>query len=142
MKGRLLRNFRQINENLPLLLAGEGIFLVIAELIVVLLVPDRLKAAAAAGILAGVLTAACGSILLALIIRTALYRDGNKGAAVLLGLLRAGLATAVLLVCILKDPMLCVAALIGMLSGQTGVYLAPLAARFRDRKEKSDGKNR
>ena len=101
MKGRLLRNFRQINENLPLLLAGEGIFLVIAELIVVLLVPDRLKAAAAAGILAGVLTAACGSILLALIIRTALYRDGNKGAAVLLGLLRAGLAAAVLLVCIL-----------------------------------------
>lgn len=136
MKGRFLSNFRQINENLPVLLAGEGIFLVISELITVLFVPEELKATAAAGILIGVLAAACGSILLALIIRSALYRDGNKGAAVFLTLLRAGLAAVILLVCLAKDPKLGVAILIGMLSGQTGVYLAPAAARFRNRKEK------
>jgi hypothetical protein len=68
MKNRFFRNFSQINENLPVLLAGEGIFLALSEVIVALFVPKELKSTAALGILAGVLTAAAGSIMLALII--------------------------------------------------------------------------
>lgn len=142
MKNRFFRNFSQINENLPVLLAGEGIFLALSEVIVALFVPKELKSTAALGILAGVLTAAAGSIMLALIIRSALYKEGSRGAAVLFILLRTGLVASVLLLCLLKSPKLCVAALIGMLSEQTGVYLAPAAARFRNRKEKSDVQNR
>ncbi|MGI5989301.1 MAG: hypothetical protein ACOX78_03420 [Lachnospiraceae bacterium] len=142
MKSQFFRKFSQINENLPVLLAGEAIFLAAAELIILMWIPKDLKRTAGIGVLIGVLLAAAGSVILALSIRSALYKEGNKAWAVLFITLRFGVAALVLLLCLVKDPKLCVAVLIGMLSGQTGVYLAPAAARFRNRKEKKNVQKR
>lgn len=142
MKSQFFRKFSQINENLPVLLAGEGIFLAAAELIILIGVPENLKRTAAFGVLIGVLLAAAGSIMLALTIRSAFYKDGSRVLAVSLTVLRFSAAALVLLVCLVMDPKLGVAVLIGMLSEQTGVYLAPAAAHFRNRKEKKDVQNR
>ena len=127
----MLKRIKDINEALPGMLLIECIYLVVAQIIIFIAVPNKIMCAV--GLLAGCLYAVFSSFHLSFTIRKVVY-GGHKQSSTLVRFLVMIILLALLYIFKAGD-LLC--AIIGMFSEKIAAYLSPLL----DKKRSAKGEN-
>ena len=135
----MLKRIKDINEALPGMLLIECIYLVIAQIIIIIAVPNKIMCAV--GLLAGCLYAVFSSFHLSFTIRKVVYGGHKQSSTLVLGYIVRFLVMIILLALLYifkAGDLLC--AIIGMFSEKIAAYLSPLLDKNRSAKgENSTG---
>lgn len=132
----MLKRIKDINEALPGMLLIECIYLIIAEIIIFVAVPNKIMCAV--GLLAGVICAVFSSFHLSFTIRKVVYGGHKQSSTLVLGYIVRFLVMIILLALLYvfkAGDLLC--AIIGMFSEKIAAYLSPLL----DKKKSTKGEN-
>ena len=128
----MLKRIKDINEALPGMLLIECIYLVVAQIIIFIAVPNKIMCAV--GLLAGCLYAVFSSFHLSFTIRKVVYGGHKQSSTLVFGYIVMIILLALLYIFKAGD-LLC--AIIGMFSEKIAAYLSPLL----DKKRSAKGEN-
>ena len=132
-------NQKDINEALPGMLLIECIYLVVAQIIIFIAVPNKIMCAV--GLLVGVIYAVFSSFHLSFTIRKVVYGGHKQSSTLVFGYIVRFLVMIILLALLYifkAGDLLC--AIIGMFSEKIAAYLSPLLDKNRSAKgENSTG---
>lgn len=135
----MLKRIKDINEALPGMLLIECIYLVVAQIIIFIAVPNKIMCAV--GLLAGVIYAVFSSFHLSFTIRKVVYGGHKQSSTLVFGYIVRFLVMIILLALLYifkAGDLLC--AIIGMFSEKIAAYLSPLLDKNRSTKgENSTG---
>lgn len=135
----MLKRIKDINEALPGMLLIECIYLVVAQIIILIAAPNKIMCAV--GLLAGVIYAVFSSFHLSLTIRKVVYGGHKQSSTLVFGYIVRFLVMIILLALLYifkAGDLLC--AIIGMFSEKIAAYLSPLLDKNRSAKgENSTG---
>lgn len=132
----MLKRIKDINEALPGMLLIECIYLVVAQIIIFIAVPNKIMCAV--GLLAGCLYAVFSSFHLSFTIRKVVYGGHKQSSTLVFGYIVRFLVMIILLALLYifkAGDLLC--AIIGMFSEKIAAYLSPLL----DKKRSAKGEN-
>ena len=132
----MLKRIKDINEALPGMLLIECIYLVVAQIIIFIAVPNKIMCAV--GLLAGVIYAVFSSFHLSFTIRKVVYGGHKQSSTLVFGYIVRFLVMIILLALLYifkAGDLLC--AIIGMFSEKIAAYLSPLL----DKKRSAKGEN-
>ena len=135
----MLKRIKDINEALPGMLLIECIYLVVAQIIIFIAVPNKIMCAV--GLLVGVIYAVFSSFHLSFTIRKVVYGGHKQSSTLVFGYIVRFLVMIILLALLYifkAGDLLC--AIIGMFSEKIAAYLSPLLDKNRSAKgENSTG---
>ena len=135
----MLKRIKDINEALPGMLLIECIYLVVAQIIIFIAVPNKIMCAV--GLLVGVIYAVFSSFHLSFTIRKVVYGGHKQSSTLVFGYIVRFLVMIILLALLYifkAGDLLC--AIIGMFSEKIAAYLSPLLDKNRSTKgENSTG---